>query len=243
MVIKGYLRTSLIEWPGKISSVVFVPGCNFRCPFCHNKDLVVNPDKLLSVSEREVFSNLKKRRKWIDGVVVTGGEPTLQSNLPEFLQKIKKLGFLTMIETNGTKPEVLKKLFEKGLVDRLTMDIKAPLNSKNYNRISGAICKIETIKESIKLILNSGVEYEFRTTVVPTLHTKEDLVDLAKQLKYISHQPSTMNHSLFWFLQQFQPKNCLDPTFEKIEPYSGKSLEEILSAVKKHIPRAELRGV
>lgn len=238
MQIKGYLRTSLIEWPGKISSVVFVPGCNFRCPFCHNKDLVVNPDKLPSVSEREVFSNLKKRKKWIDGVVVTGGEPTLQSNLPEFLQKIKKLGFLTMIETNGTKPEVLKKLFGKRLIDRLTMDIKAPLNSRNYNKVSGAICKIETIKESIKLILNSGVEYEFRTTVVPSLHTKDSLIEMARQLRRIVRPPT-----FSWLLQQFQPKNCLDPAFEKIEPYSGKFLEEILSAVKKHIPRAELRGV
>ena len=297
MIIKGYLRTSLIEWPGKISSVVFVPGCNFRCPFCHNKDLVLHPEKLPSTPEKEVFSDLKKRKKWIDGVVITGGEPTLQLDLPKFLQRIKDLGFLTMIETNGTKPEVLRKLLDMGLVDRLTMDIKAPLNSKNYNRASGVSCgapraepmapfcaspaakggtlpkqntplrspsfagypprihprqspwlsakegKIEIIKESIKLILSSEIESEFRTTVVPTLYTKDSLIELAKQLRYISHQPSTINHSLFWFLQQFQPKNCLNPAFEKIEPYSGKFLEEILSAVKKYIPGAELRGV
>jgi pyruvate formate lyase activating enzyme len=235
--ICGYLKTSLIEWPGKISSVVFVPGCNFRCPFCHNKDLVLYLGKLPSISQEEIFSDLKGRKKWIDGIAVTGGEPTLQSNLPGFLEEIKDLGFLTMVETNGTLPGVLDNLINKGLVDRVAMDVKGPLDGR-YERISNVKCEMSNIESSIKLIVTSGVEYELRTTVVPTLLIKKDLVDLAKQFVAIIQTPS-----LSWFLQQFQPKNCLNPAFEKIRPYSQKYLEEILSTVKKYIPNAQLRGV
>jgi pyruvate formate lyase activating enzyme len=233
--ICGYLKTSLIEWSGKISSVVFVPGCNFRCPFCHNKDLVLHPKKLPTILEEEIFSDLQTRANWIDGVVVTGGEPTLQSDLPGFLEEIKNLGFLTMLETNGTFPKRLEGLINKGLLDRVAMDVKGPLDER-YENISNVKCEMSNIESSIKLIVTSGVEYELRTTVVPTLLTKKDLVDLAKQL-------SSFTQIKEWYLQQFQPKNCLNPAFEKIKPYNQKHLEEILSTVKKYIPNAQLRGV
>lgn len=220
MKTAGYLKTSLIEWPGKISSVIFVPGCNWRCPFCHNADLV-DPKrikKLPQIAEKEILTDLKKRKKWIDGVVVTGGEPTLQPGLPAFLQKCRTLGFVTMLETNGSKPTMIRKLFDLRLLDYLTMDIKGPLK--------------EEIKKSLKIILKSGVPFELRTTVVPTIHDRQVLEEMAKQLP----KQST------WFLQDFQPKNCLNPKFEKIKPYTKIEMKRLLRVVKKVIPQARLRG-
>lgn len=243
MVIKGYLRTSLLEWPGKISSVIFIPGCNWRCPFCHNKDLVLLPEKLPSISEKEILADLKKRRKWIDGVVITGGEPTFQPDLAVFLGRIKDSGFLTMVETNGTKPEVLSNLLKESLLDRLSLDVKAPLNQEAYNQAAGVEVDLKTIEQSIELVFNSGLESEFRTTVVPSLHSEEDLIKLAKQLRAMSDRSASASRLLWWFLQQFQPKNCLDPAFREVKPYDQKSLEEILIAVKKYFPQVELRGV
>lgn len=243
MRITGYLRTSLLEWPGKISAVVFVSGCNLRCPFCHNRDLVLHPEKLPEVAEEDVLADLKARKRWIDGIVVTGGAPSLEPDLVAFLAKIKDLGFLTMVETNGTRPEILEKLLKGGLVDRLTLDIKAELVPESYRRASGIKTDLEAIKKSTALLLSSGLDFEFRTTVVPGIHAREDLVRLAKQLKAMVRQFSTAGFSPRWFLQQFRPENCLDPAFEKTRPYDPQVLEKILIAVKKHFPQTELRGV
>lgn len=243
MNIRGYLPTSLIEWPGKISAVIFVGGCNLRCPFCHNRDLVLHPEKLSKIPEEEIFKDLKKRKKWVDGLVITGGEPTLQPGLPGFLGRIKKLGFLTMIETNGTRPRIMAQLLNSQMVDRLSMDIKTHLDGQAYSRASGVKIKIKKIKESIKLILNSGVDFEFRTTVVPTLHTKESLVKLAKQLRRLCQRLKTKDQRPVWFLQQFVPQNCLDPEFEKVKPYSKEKMEEVLAAVQKYFSSAMLREV
>lgn len=243
MVIKGYLPTSLLEWPGKISAVVFLPGCNFRCPFCHNKDLVLSPQELPTIPEEEVLTDLEKRKKWIDGVVFTGGEPTLTADLVDFLGKVKDLGFLTMMETNGTKPEVLEKLLKKKLLDRLSLDIKAEFELEAYAQAVGGKVNLKPIKESIEMVFNSGLEFELRTTVVPPIHTQESLVKLAKQLKGIGDQAAGLGCLPSWFLQQFRPQNCLDRRFEKIKPYDLESLEKILIAVKKHFPQTKLRGI
>jgi len=172
MQIAGYLKTSLIEWPGKISSVIFTPGCNFRCPFCHNRDLVNSniATKQHSYKEEEILADLANRRKWVDAVVVTGGEPTLQKDLSSFLKKVKDNGFLTMLETNGTRPEVIASLFHCSSVDYITMDLKG--NFQDYEKFTGTKVDMDKIKESIKLIIESGKEYEFRTTVVPGLQRK-----------------------------------------------------------------------
>lgn len=243
MKIAGYLQTSLLEWPGKISAVVFLPGCDFRCPFCHNKDLVLSPQKLPAIPEEEVLTDLEKRKKWIDGVVFTGGEPTLTADLVDFLEKVKGLGFLTMMETNGTKPEVLKRLFKKKLLDRLSLDVKTELESEAYTQAAGAEVDLEAIKKSIKMVANSGLEFEFRTTVVSTIHTQESLVRLAKQLKEIGDQASESAGLPWWFLQQFRSQDCLDPRFEKIKPYDLEFLEKVLAAAKRHFPQTKLRGV
>jgi len=239
MQIAGYLKTSLIEWPGKITSVVFVPGCNFRCPFCHNRDLVGNRGLTL-IDEKLIFADLRKRKKWVDGVAVTGGEPCLQSDLPDFLKKIKKMGFLTMVETNGSEPEVISKLVISNLVNFIAMDVKG--NFADYQNFTNVKCKMSNVKSSMEIILKSGVECEFRTTVVPGLHDKRILIQMAEELRdlFVSSQLSVA--SIKWYLQNFRPKNCLDPEFNKLKPFTKGELEGFLKEVRKVIPQAELRG-
>lgn len=244
MKIAGYLRTSLIEWPGKIVSVIFVPGCNFRCPFCHNADLV-DPRKIKKIRfipEKEILADLKKRRKWIDGVVVTGGEPTLQPNLPALLAKLKRLDFATMMETNGTTPKVLSKLVAQKppAIDYLSLDFKAPLD-KTYGQSVGLKSFDPQIwLKSLRIILKAGLPFELRTTVVPGIHDEKVLLQMARQLlRLMSHVSRITN--LVWHLQTFQPKNCLNPKFNKLKPYSRIEMEGFLGAVKKIIPGTRLR--
>jgi len=177
---------TLIDYPGKIAATVFTAGCNFRCPFCHNPELVhgsqliVHSDKQNKKLEREFFEFLKTRQGKLDGVCVTGGEPTLQPDLVEFISKIKKLGFAVKLDSNGTRPDVLRELFEKKLVDYVAMDIKS--NLANYEKVCETKVDLERIKDSVELIRNSGIDYEFRTTVVPGLHKESDFEEIADWL-------------------------------------------------------------
>jgi len=276
MIFKALQKSSLIEYPGKISSIVWTAECNFRCPFCYNVDLVLHPEKGESISEETILEHLKKRKQWVDALSITGGEPTLHKDLPEFLAKVKKirnihekvrifkhreqnvlvhsktlkvfkasksrglfevkkLGFLIEIETNGTNPAMIKELIDKKLVDYIAFDIKAPLKLEKYGKSTGIKNKklFENVKKSIKLVMNSKVNYEFRITVVPTLHTKQDLIDIAKSLK----------GAKAFYLQQF--KNdvpLLNPEFNKIKPYSKKELEGMCTAIKKYFKKCEVRA-
>jgi len=235
MDIRGYLPTSLNEWPGKVSAVIWTAGCNFRCPFCQNKELVLEPEKLTRFNQKKILTDLKQRRDWLDAVVITGGEPTLSGDLSGFLSRCRRIGLATMIETNGTRPGILKKLFQAKLIDRISMDLKADFD--HYSQAAGTKVAVNKIKKSVKLIINSGLDFEFRTTIVPTLHNKKNMVKLAKQLKAITIEQFS------WFFQQFIPQNCLDPKFEKIKPFSEKELKAILIAVQVHFPNTKLRGV
>ena len=235
MVIGGFQKVSLIDYPGKISSVVFTFGCNFRCPYCHNKDLILNPNSLPTIPEKEVFDHLSKRKGLIDGVCITGGEPTLQEDLLEFVDKLLLEQYLVKIDTNGSRPDVLKRLFKRRLVNYVALDVKAPLDHR-YAKSAGLKDFDDSfILRSMKELASSSVEYELRTTVVPGMHAEEDLLDLAKQLQKIAPKAK-------WVLQNFQPKNCLDPKFEKIKPYDKMFLEELLEKLKVCMPNVELRG-
>jgi len=244
MKIAGFIKTSLVEWSGKIASVIFVPGCNFRCPFCHNRDLVdpFRIRELQDFSEKSVLEDFKKRRKFIDGVVISGGEPTLQPDLPEFLEKCRGLGLETMIETNGTKPGVIAILLSRYLVDFIALDFKGPLDSR-YARVVG-LKKFapEIWMRSFKIILKSGIPFELRTTVVPGIHDEKVLLEMARQLKKILRNEDIKKLRANWCFQNFQPKNCLDPKFEKIKPFSKIEIEEILKAVEKIIPEVKIRS-
>jgi pyruvate formate lyase activating enzyme len=242
MQIAGYLKTSLIEWPGKVCSVIFTFGCNFRCPFCHNPELVSLSEKKPKLEkEEEILSDLEKRKKWIEGVVVTGGEPTMQKDLPEFLEKLKKLGYSTTIHTNGTNPEVLKKLIKESLVDYFCMDVKG--NFENYDKYTGVNFDFGLVKESLKIISQSAFPFELRSTLVPGLHTIEDLTQLAKEAREIFDNCKLKTENCSWYLQQFRPISCFNPEFTKVKPFSKEEMENFQKIFSKNFPKVFLRGV
>ena len=236
MEIKGFIEVSFVDWDGKISAVIFLPNCNFRCPFCHNLNLVSNAANLETIPFEQLQSQLEKQRGWIDGVCITGGEPTLHSKLPELCSQLKQMGFLVKLDTNGTNPAMLKELMNKGLIDYVAMDIKAPLTIENYARASGVKIEklLEKVKESIKTLLESTIDYEFRTTVVPTIHDVEDIKQICRSLagcrKYV--------------LQKFDislGKEILNPEFMKLKPLTDDEMQKILDEAQKLIPNTKLR--
>lgn len=235
MEFKGFIKTSVIEYPGKIVSLVFVGGCNFRCPFCQNPDLVLDSRSLPSTGEKEVIDYLLSKRKWLDGLVITGGEPMLEKDLPNFLSKIKKEGFLVEIETNGTNPGMLRDLVKRSLVDYLALDIKAPFEWEKYRKVAGIVDKklLGKVKESVKILLSSNIDYELRTTVVPGLVDQEDLISIARSFGSVKK----------YVLQQFVPKITLDKQYEKIKPYSKDKLEEMKEKIADCVEFCEIRGV
>jgi pyruvate formate lyase activating enzyme len=214
MKIGGLQKISLIDYPGRISAIVFTQGCNFRCPYCHNPELVDPTQYGPILSEEEVISFLEKRRGKLDAVTVTGGEPTLQPDLDRFLQEIKGMGYLTKIDTNGSNPDVLERLIRDRLVDYLAMDVKGPL--QKYERIANVKVKTAKIRRSIELITASGIEHEFRTTVVRSQLDHEDLIATAELLK-----------KGLYVLQSFVPAKCLDHEFLTEISYSPEEFADI----------------
>lgn len=239
MKIAGLQKTTLIDYPGKVAAIIFTKGCNFRCPYCYNIDLVKPSSKIKLISEREVLEFLKKRGKLLEGVVITGGEPTLQPDLIDFIKKIKQLGYLIKLDTNGSNPDQLLAISDKRLVDYIAMDIKGPLDK--YHRITGTRehrntgtkIDLEKIKKSVEIIKNSGIDYEFRTTVVPTLLDKEDFEKIGRWLKGTKR----------YYLQQFRNQKTLDPAFQKIQPYPPEKLEQFAKIMKKYIKEVRVRGI
>jgi len=221
--IKGLEKSSLIDYPGKVSAVVFLGGCNFRCPFCHNRELVLEAENLESVPEEEILDFLREREKWLDGVVVSGGEPGIHPELPGFLERLKGIGYAVKLDTNGTNPGMLKEILDRGLVDSVAMDIKGPLSK--YEKICEAPVDTRNISDSIRLIISSGVEHEFRSTVLPVLHTREDVLEMARMVKGARR----------FCLQQFRPKNTLDQKFLKERPFTDKEMKELQEMCSKYV--------
>ncbi|MBN1330868.1 MAG: anaerobic ribonucleoside-triphosphate reductase activating protein [Candidatus Heimdallarchaeota archaeon] len=229
--IKGYRQGSLIEWSGLIVDSIFLAGCDFRCPYCHNPDLVAL-DKVESYDVNIVLEELDKRAKskWLDGVSITGGEPTLSKRLAEFLRILKSMGLKTKIDTNGNHPEVVKELLAKGLLDYIAMDVKAI--PEKYEQATKTKVDIKRIKETIKLIINSGLDHEFRTTVVPTI------VDPEKDLAIIAEMIAGAKR---FYIQQFRPLRCLDKSFEELRPYTLTVLEKAWLKIKDQFEICEIR--
>lgn len=222
MKVKGYVPSTYNEWPGKITAIIFVGGCNFKCGFCHNKDLVLNTTEDISFSD--VLAKLKNRKKWIDAVEISGGEPSIhKAEVKKMIEKLREEGFLTMINTNGSNPEFIKELD----VDYWAMDVKAPLDK--YSKIVGKV-DVDKIKDSIKLIMKSK-EYEFRTTVVPGLHDSEDILDIAKMIKGAKK----------YFIQNFVPQNTLDSSFMKVKPFPKEKMKEFLEIAKPYVKDVQIR--
>jgi len=184
MEIKGFIENSLLEWEGKIAAVVFLPGCNFRCPYCHAGHLVINPDARESIPLEQVLAALQRHRGWLDGVVISGGEPTLHGEeLVELVERFRAIPLRVMIETNGTRPEWLGRLMRDGLIDAASMDVKAPLTSEDYRRVVGAEADIEDVRASVRLLIEGGIEHEFRITLVPGLVGEEELRRIGPELR------------------------------------------------------------
>jgi len=231
ITIKGYLHMSLIDYSGKIVSLVFLPRCNFRCPFCFNVDLVNDSDSLKMVEPEEIFEHLKSQKKWLDGICITGGEPTLHKGLPEFIKEIKKLGFLVKLDTNGTNPEMLENLVKNKLVDYIAMDIKGPL--EKYRKITRSEVDEKTIQKSVDIIRNSGIDYEFRTTAVPKILSKKEMEEIGKWLK----------GSKKYCLQQFRSGKTLDKKYENEKPYTPDELKELAEIARPFFDIVEVRGI
>lgn len=237
MGVKGFVDLSFVDWDGKVSSVLFLPNCNFRCPFCHNVNLVLNPETIETIPFEYLDSQLNNQKGWIDGVCITGGEPTLHSDLPELISKIKQMGFLVKLDTNGTNPVMLKELLDKNLLDYVAMDVKAPLTVEKYSKAIGVNAEkvLENVKESISLLMNSSIDYEFRTTVVPTLHDSDDIKQICQSLKGCKK----------YVLQKFDVnigQTVLDPTFTT-KTITNDEIESFLEVAKGIIPNIKVRGL
>lgn len=181
MIIGGFQKVSLIDYPGKISSIIFTQGCNFACVYCHNKELIRTKEHNNIITPEEIIAFLKQRRKKIDAVVITGGEPTLQPDLLSFIKEIKKLGFLVKLDTNGSMPGVIQEIVNSGLVDFIAMDVKAPLDK--YSEIIQKQADTQKIQQSIDIIRNSGIRHEFRTTVLKSLLSETDIMRISELVK------------------------------------------------------------
>ena len=222
---------TLIDYPGKIAATVFTVGCNFRCPFCHNPELVLSNwmGGRGSVSEEEFFDFLEKRQGKLNGICITGGEPTIQKDIVEFIEKIKSLGYAVKLDSNGTRPDVLKKVIDKKIVDYIAMDIKNSL--ENYEKACGTKVDQDRIDLSVGLIRNSGTHYEFRTTVVPGIHEYSDFEKIGKWLE----------GSRRYVLQEYREGKILDESLKKMTKGKKLDLEKIKGIMGKYLDKVDVR--
>ena len=230
MLILGLQKTTLLDFPGKVASTIFTGGCNFKCPYCHNSELVIPPADAFAFSEEEIFDHLIAKKRILDGVCITGGEPTLHKDLPDFIKKIKDLGLLVKLDSNGTNPDMLRGLIDNGLVDYIAMDIK---NSKEkYNSI--ACMKnfdIKPIEESVSILLEGKVDYEFRTTIMKECHDSSDMIAIGEWLK----------GAKAYYLQSYkESEQVINPIFS---PHDYDTLKDFVNLLKPYITNTNLRGV
>jgi len=219
--IKGFVESSLIEWPGRLAAVIFLPGCNLRCRYCHARDLVLGAASVESIPAEKVLDYAGSSGGWIDGIVISGGEPTLYAGLAGLMRDVKSRGLDVKLDTNGTRPDVIAGLMDEGLVDAVAMDVKAPLDER-YLKVANVPVDLARVRESIRLIMQSGIEYEFRTTVSPALLSLADVVDVAREIEGARR----------YCLQPFCPHVCLDEEFER-HPQCPRSYLEHAAALAK----------
>jgi len=241
MNIAGFQKLTLIDYPGKLATTVFTVGCSFRCPFCHNPELVLSKSLALGYPRakllgEEFFEFLKKRKGKLEGVCITGGEPTIQPDIIEFIKKLRKLGYAVKLDSNGTRPDVLKKVIDENLVDFIAMDIK---NSRERYLETAGISIVETkhassllerVKLSVDLIMNSGVDYEFRTTVVPHIHREEDFLEIAEWI----------SGARAYYLQEYRDMRILDESLRK-KKKNKIDLEKIVLQIKDKFGKVGIR--
>lgn len=231
MDLRGWVRTSLLDYPGRIATVLFSGGCNFRCPMCQNADLVLRPAELPQVAAEELWAFLERRVGMIEGVVLTGGEPTLQPDLLPFLRQLRPLGLDLKLDTNGYRPNVLETLLDQGLVDYVAMDVKAP--PEKYPLLSGlAAVDLKAIEQSMALLQGGAIPYEFRTTVVPGWLAEEDVEAIARWIAGAQR----------YALQSFRPLGTLDPALARVKPYALQRLQRMAGIAGQWVERVIVRG-
>lgn len=237
MEFAGLIKQSLLDYPDRIAAVVFTYGCNLRCPFCHNGHLLIKPSRREKkfIPQEEVLSFLEERQDFLEALVISGGEPTMASDLPDFIKKVKDYGFLVKLDTNGTNPDMLKMLIEENLVDYIAMDIKAPLELDFYARAAGNMSPelFMKVRSSIKLLLDARVQVEFRTTVVPGLLAQDDIVRIAQYIRGAER----------YTLQQFNPENALTQACRSLSPYTREELESIREKCLRYVKDVRIANI
>lgn len=233
MLISGFIKNSLIDYPGKIASVIFTQGCNMRCKFCHNHELIPINGSYSNYSEDEILYYLKKASGFIDALVITGGEPTLQSNLEDFIRSAKQLGILVKLDTNGTHPKLLKKLIDEKLIDYVAMDIKHILDLSSYRELVGnrfSEHQLENVKGSIALLKEADIEVEFRTTLIQGSQSADDVRKICEHLQC----------SNLYSLQKFNPLQVLDPSFAKRLAFKDEEMHSLMESNKDIMPNIRI---
>jgi len=230
--IKGFIDNSFLDWPGYVCAVIFLPYCNLRCPYCHNHRLVLEPGTLDTLSIDDILAKLLPNKAWIDGICVTGGEPTIHRTLPALLKAIRQAGFKTKLDTNGTQPEILEILISENLVDHVAMDVKAPLDNASYARCAGVYVPTSIIRASIQVLMASKVPTTFRCTAAPSLLTEADLCRLAADLRQIWTQiPSVDKPIPRLILQNFNPADAMEPDLRQESPFDDQVLHELQNRI------------
>ena len=215
--VKGFIRASMLDWPGRIASVLFLGGCGFRCPACHNHKLVLDPHSMPDYPIDRILDYLARRDTWIDGVVVTGGEPTATRKLPELIAIFKDRGVKVKLETNGSNPRMVEMLMEESLIDGVSMDVKAPLTMQEYSLVAGVPLDPSVIQRSIDMLRASGLEVSFRTTVIPGLVEEPELARIRDSLGDVSS----------YRIQAFRNVDTLEPSFSSIQPFTAGRVEQM----------------
>ncbi len=229
--ISGLQKLTLLDFPGYVACTVFTNGCNMRCPFCHNASLVIRADEQEEYNMEELFSFLKKRTGLLEGVAITGGEPTLYSGLDDFIKRVRELGYKVKLDTNGTRPSILKSLIDDNLLDYVAMDIKNCREKYGKTIGLGDSFDLSPIEESKNILMSGKVDFEFRTTVANPLHQKDDFYKIGEWLQGNEK----------YFLQQF--KDSGDIIGNQISAYSEAEMEEFINILKSFVPNAQIRGV
>jgi pyruvate formate lyase activating enzyme len=229
--ILGFIESSLVDWDGKLVSVIFLGGCNFKCPFCQNYPLVKESKSLKEIDWLKIKKILTEKRDWLDGVVITGGEPCMHPEIFELCRKMKDLGFKIKLDTNGYYPYILMKLIENNLIDYIAMDIKTVLD-KRYERACGRKLELGLIERSIKLLLAGKIDSEFRTTLVPGIINEEEIENIVRLI----------SGAKIYALQQFVPKNARTAFYRKQKPFSRHQAEKFIALAKPYVQEVRLRG-
>jgi pyruvate formate lyase activating enzyme len=228
--IAGLQKMTLMDYPGKVAAAVFLGGCNFRCGFCHNPEIVDMKPGQETISEQEFFDFLKSRQGLLEGVCVSGGEPLVNPELPEFLKKIKDLGFSLKLDTNGLNFPLLKEILDLNILDYVAMDIKASLET--YPKITKIKADFNNIEQSIKAIMGSGLGYEFRTTVMPRFHNEDEIEKMAQMIKGAKK----------YYLQNFRNQRTLDPSFKEDNCFTEAQLKAFKEIAGKYVEICEIRN-